>query len=294
MSRGPEEEGNMTASQRAQGDHWSVDGGEVVLDGPVSAVEVRVPSGSITVAVTDGPPRVLVDDVRGGPVSIAHSGGALVVRHPGREGVDAVEEVLGSFLGAVGLGSSRRRASVTVLLPGPAPVTARSVGAEVMFSGVDEATADTVAGDVTVSRLRRSLRVAAVSGSVWAADVEGAVWVQTVSGSMTVARSRLDELRLRTVSGDAAVDGALHAGAHAFQSVSGDLALRADFPDGLALDAATMSGRVVCGVGDPEERSRPGGRRVTAAVGAGGARVTTHTLSGDVTLLSRSAPVGVA
>lgn len=274
---------------RTDVDEWTVEEGEIVLEGRVDSVDVRIPAGSVTVAVSDGPARVLVSETRGGPVSVALTGGALTVRQPGPEGVDALEDIVGSFLGAVGLGRDRgRRAAVTVLVPAPVPAVARTVGAEVTFSGIDDAAADTVTGEVTVSRARRSLRVNTVSGAVWAADLEGAVSVKTVSAPATVARSRLDELRAQTVSGDIAVDATLRGGAHTFRSVSGDLSLRAEFPDGMALEATTVSGRVVCGVGQPQEAARPGGRRVTAAAGAGGARLATRTVSGDVTLVSRA------
>lgn len=285
----------MTAHRRTDADQWRLDEGEIELDGVVTSVDVRIPGGSITVAVTDGPPRVVVGETRGGPVLVTFLGGVVTVRQPGHDGVDALEDIVESFLGAVGVGRDRgRRASVTVLVPAPVPAMARSVTAEVMFSGIDEATADTVSGEVTVSRLGRSLRVNTVSGAAWAADIEGSVSLKTVSAPATVARSRLDELRIQTVSGDVAVDAALRAGAHSFRSVSGDLALRADLPDGFALDATTVSGRVVCGVGDPQEAARPGVRRVAAGIGAGGAHLSTHTVSGDVTVLSRSAPAGAA
>jgi putative adhesin len=285
----------MTAHQRTDIDQWTVDEGEIELDGAVTSVDVRVPGGSITVAVCDGPPRVVVADTRRGPVTVTIAGGELTVRQPGREGVDALGDMLESFLGALGMGGDRgRRASVTVLLPTPVPTMARSVTAEVMFSGLDDASADTVSGEVTVSRLRRSLRVNTVSGAVWTADIDGSVSLKTVSAPATVARGRLDELRIQTVSGDVAVDAALGSGSHGFQSVSGDLALRADFPAGFALDATTVSGRVVCGIGDPQEVVRPGARRVTAGLGAGGARLGTRTVSGDVTLLPRTGPGEVA
>jgi hypothetical protein len=287
--------GNVTRSRGAEVAQWAVEEGEIELEHHPSAVDVRLPSGSLTVAVTDGPPRVLVTAAEGGPVIIEEIAGVVTIRQPGPEGADALDELLGSVLGALrigwargGMGSGRRgrRAVVTVLLAATARVTARTVGAPVMFSGVDEATVDTVGGDVTVSRLRGALRVMTVGGDVQGADVDGRLSVTTVSGDVTVARGQLGELRAHTVSGDVTVDAELLEGAHVFRSVSGNLALRLRAPSGFDLDASSVSGTVVCGVGEPVDQSRPGMRRVRASVGDGGVRLRSNTVSGDLTVLS--------
>jgi hypothetical protein len=266
---------------------WTVNDGEISIEAPVSAVDVRLPAGSLTVAVADGPARVLIADVDGGPVTVREQGGAVTIRQPGPDGPDAVDDMVGALMGALGMGRrARRRASVTVLLPAPARVTARTMGAAVMFSGLEDATVDTVTGDVVVSHLHGSLRVATVGGSVQAADLGGRLSVATVSGDVTIAGATLSELRARTVSGDVAVDAELRGGAHAFQAVSGNLALRLRAPAGFDLDASSVSGTVVCDVGQPVDQGRPGLRRVRVVVGDGGARLRTHTVSGDLTVLS--------
>jgi hypothetical protein len=272
--------------------HWTIEEGELGLEPPVAAVDVRLPAGAVTVAVSDGPPRVIVTDVQGGPVTVHQEGGTVTIRHPGPEGPDAVDDLIGSVMGALGIGRrARRQASVTVLLPDQATVTARTVGAPVMFSGLEEATVDTVTGDIVVSRLHGSLRIATVGGSVQAADIGGRLSITTVSGEVTVASARLSELRARTVSGDVTVDAELLGGGHAFQAVSGNLALRLRAPQGFDLDASSVSGTVVCQLGDPVDLGRPGRRRVRVAVGDGGARLRSHTVSGNLTVLS---PAGAA
>jgi len=267
---------------------WSLEDGQVELHDAVDDVLVRVPSGSVAVAVTDGPPRVLVEGAEGGPVVVTHAGGRLTVRQPGPEGSEAVDDLVGSLFGAAGLHpGGRRRAEVTVLLPVPARVAVRTVGAEVMFSGVGGASAETVSGDVTVSRVRGATRVLTLSGAIQAAGIEGRMDVSTVTGDVTIAGGRLSGFRVRTVSGDVAVDAELFAGEHGFRAVSGNLALRILTPDGLDLDASSFSGSLVCSVGQLEDLSRAGLRRVRARDGNGGARFRSTSVSGDLTVMAR-------
>jgi len=279
----------MTVYQQ-QAAEWFLEDGQVELHDAVDEVLVRVPSGSVTVAVTDGPPRVLVEGAEGGPIVVAHTGGRLTVRQPGPEGTQAVDDLVGSMLGAAGWGrASHRRAEVTVLLPAPARAAVRTVGAEVMFSGVGAASAETVSGDVTVSRVRGATRVLTLSGAVQAAGIDGQLDVSTVTGDVTIAGGRLSGFRVRTVSGDVAVDAELGAGDHGFRAVSGNLALRIFTPDGLDLDASSFSGSLVCSVGRLEDLSRPGLRRVRARDGNGGARFRSTSVSGDLTVMARPA-----
>lgn len=277
----------MTGNPAADLADWTIEDGEVTLEPPVTGVDIRLPAGSITVAVTDGPPRVGVADVVGGPVKIRLVGGVITVRQHGPEGADAVDDIAGSLLAAFGVRRGRgRRATVTVLVPSPVRVAVRTVGGEVMFSGLEEATVDTVAGDVTISRHRGSLRVATVSGGVQAAGVVGQASVTTVNGDVTIAGGDLRELRIHTVAGDATIDVELREGSHAFNSVSGNMAMRAVAPDGLDLDATTINGHLSCAVGNPVQDDRPGIRRLRATEGQGGARFRSHTVSGDVAVLS--------
>jgi hypothetical protein len=282
-------EGNMTVYQQRSAE-WSLEDGQVELPDAVDEVLVRVPSGSVTVAVVDGPPRVLVEGAEGGPVLLAHAGGRLTIRQAGPEGSEAVDDLVGSLLGAAGLRPGvRRRAEVTVLLPVPARAGVRTVGAEVMFSGVRAASAETVSGSVTVSRVPGSTRILTVSGAIQAAGVDGVMDVSTATGDVTIAGGRLGGFRVRTVSGDVAVDADLLAGDHGFRSMSGNLALRIATPDGLDLDASTFSGSLVCSVGQLDDLSRPGLRRVRARDGNGGARFRSTSVSGDLTVMARPA-----
>jgi len=272
---------------------WTIDDGEIELHSPVMSVDVRIPEGAITVAVAPGPPRVLVSHVEGGPVLVHQEGGALTIRQPGPVGPDAVEGLVGSLIGAFG-GRRRgdRRADVLVVVPTAIAVVARTVSATAMFSGMHDASIDTVSGDVTVSGSSGSLRVHTVSGEVEAASVDGRLSVNTVSGDVTIAGGRIDSFRGHTVSGDVVIDGALLAGDHAFRTVSGDLAMRLDVPDGFAIDATTTSGRLTCGlvtmtVDEPQRGFGVGMRRLRAQSRSGRARLKATSVSGDITIVGR-------
>jgi hypothetical protein len=277
---------NVTA-----GSHWTLEEGEIELEGDIHTVDVRVPNGSVTVAVTDGPPRVSVEAVIGPPVLVIEDGGgALTVRQPAPEGPEILEDLVGSVIGALAgprgpRSAVRRSATVTVLLPRLRRATVRGVGTSVMLSGVDAGSVDVVSGDVTVSRTGSSLSVRTVSGQLQAADVVGRVNVTTVSGDVTMARGRFTELRAHTVSGDFVIDAALGAGEHAFRSVSGNLALRTDAPAGLDLEAVAISGSVTCKMAPATSEGGPGYRRTRVRTGGAGAHLRVNTVSGDVTVM---------
>ena len=50
---------------------WEItDPAEIALDLPVESIDAHLVKGSVSVAVTDGPARILVSEVRGAPLMI--------------------------------------------------------------------------------------------------------------------------------------------------------------------------------------------------------------------------------
>jgi hypothetical protein len=280
---------------------WQIlDDGEVALEGAIEAIDAHLVGGSLSVAVTDGPPRVLVSDVRGGPVAITQTGGTVTIRHLGGgaeyhtgSAPGWVSGVLETVIGGI-FGGVSRHADVAVLVPAPVRASARTTSAEILLSGVVDASAETVSGALTATGVGGSLRLTSVSGAVAASAIDGRLWLKSVSGEMTVAGARLTELSAHTVSGDVVIDAELGEGTHTFRGVSGGLALRVDPSTPLDLDATTVSGALSCSLGEPEDLSRPGSRRLRVHAGDGRARLRCHTVSGDLTVLGRDATVSAS
>jgi hypothetical protein len=272
---------------------WHIqDEGEIGLEGLVEVVDAHLVAGLLSIAVSDGPPRILLSGIRGGPVIVSHNGGSLMVRHvsgtastrsPSDGLAGLLDNVIGGIFGAIG----GRYAEVAIMLPAPARVSTRTTSAEMMISGMLDSSAETVSGSLTASGIRGSLRLTSVSGPIVAGRIDGRLWLKTVSGEMTIAGANLSELSAHTVSGDLVADADLHEGTHTFRGVSGGLALRLDPSASLDLDATSVSGALACGIGEPEDISRPGNRRLRVRTGDGRARVRAHSVSGDLTIVAR-------
>ncbi len=263
---------------------WEItDPGEVVLEPGIEGVDVRLANGSLGIAVADGPPRLLVAAIEGPPLMVSQQGATLVIHHT--EG-PWMESLLNNIVGMV-LGG-RRTAEVTLVVPQPVRVVARTTTADVLVSGVIDSIVETVSGAITASNIRQSLRLTTVSGNIAAADIGDRLALKTVSGEVTIAASSLTELTAHTVSGDMVVDADLGAGMHTFRGVSGGLALRVPAEADLDIEATTVSGAVASSVGEVTITRRPGSQRMRALAGEGRARLRCHTVSGDLTVVARA------
>ncbi|MHB8464624.1 MAG: DUF4097 family beta strand repeat-containing protein, partial [Acidimicrobiales bacterium] len=243
---------------------WEItDPGEIALEGPVESIDAHLVRGALSVAVTEGPPRIVVGDVRGAPLIVRQVGGMVTVTHPAlssRSGL--LDTMFESLSGLLGGRSTVRSAEVAILVPAPVRAAAKTTSAEVLFSGVIDSSVETVSGAITVSAAQRSLRLTSVSGDIAGAGVHGRLWLKTVSGEVTIVGATLTELSAHTVSGDVVIDADLEEGTHTFRGVSGGLALRVDPGAGIDLDASTVSGTLSCAVGERTEVTRPGGHRL--------------------------------
>jgi DUF4097 and DUF4098 domain-containing protein YvlB len=279
-----------------------VDEGEIILDGPIDWVDAKIASGALSVAVTDGPARVVVGGVSGGPIVVSEDGSGLRIRHerpthdewPHRHDYDnagrIVESVLGSIRDMIGMIGVGRSAEVSVLLPVPAIVRARTASADLLVSGTRDATLTAASGSITASHIAGAINIKTASGDIACANVTGRLYANTASGEVAVTRAVLDELRANSVSGDILVDADLGAGEHSMRSVSSDLLLRVDPGDGIDIDASTVSGNLACAFGTPMQDQWPGGkRRLRVQTGNAATHLICHTVSGDLTVVGRAA-----
>ncbi len=139
-----------------------------------------------------------------------------------------------------------------------------------------------VSGPVTLDDVQGAIRLKTVSGDASCTALAGAIEANSVSGDLAFERCRLHGCDIVTVSGDVDVSGDLDAGReHRLKTISGDVEL---VLVGSSYDVRfkTMSGELECAL--VGEISREGRRDKHVRVGAGAARVTVKTVSGDLQL----------
>lgn len=258
--------------------------------GREGSFSLRTVSGSVRLGGTAGDEVVLTARTSASDeapaLSIRRYEGGLHVE-PERKGM--------SFLGAtIGIGQPEIEFEVEV--PASARVEINSVSAEVSGSGLH--------GDQSYKLVSGALLLDAVGGRLEAKSVSGDVQVRasgpleidvvTTSGDLEVDGRQLELVRLRSVSGDVGIVGALSAGPeHRVETVSGDLRLEPE--SGLTVEA---SGPIV-GL-QSSMRGRASSRRGQRGfvVGDGAAQLRFRSMSGQVSLeedrLSRPGPAAAA
>ncbi len=208
------------------------------------------------------------------------------------------------------------RVDYTLGVPGTASVDLQSVSGTIQVDDVRGAIrAQTMSGDVTITRSPRVEVAKSVAGRVNVSDLEltGNLELETMSGNIVLRQVKGGGLRLSTVTGDASltdvaaerlemksISGDLHfagslarTGRYAFNSHSGDLTLVLAGNTGFELNANTFSGEISSAIpvtlgangGAGNNRRNPAGRGAVRAVfGDGSAVLEVHTFSGDITI----------
>jgi hypothetical protein len=246
----------------------------------VKRVVVRIVSGEV--AVTAGEqPRIDVRRDSGADVHVELRGGVLEVSQPepGLAPLDRFIKLLTE--------GRRHRCTIAITAPGSTSVDLTTVSADVLASGFDDGTrVKTVSGDVTLNRLAKEINVKTVSGDVDSKDITGGLRVKTVSGDVGVVDGSCRWVDAKGVSGDVLLDLDLDpSGTYDISTVSGDVAVRTTSEPNLYVDASSISGDLVSDFGLGWDRSRPGRKHISEAVGSGGARLWVKTVSGDLRVL---------
>lgn len=141
------------------------------------------------------------------------------------------------------------------------PVTARSASGDLMLVDVNgEVQAETVSGDVAI-------RLDGPTGLV----------VKTVSGDAIVEGSRVDRFAFTTTSGDLRITSELGAGPHTIATVSGDAIVTTR--NGIRVSAQTVAGDLSSDL--PHSSEGRAGRR-SLIVGEGTTAVQFRSVSGDL------------
>ena len=158
--------------------------------------------------------------------------------------------------------------------------------------GATRVTLESVSGDIHGEQLDGSVRVTATSGDVTLERVTGDVEVETVSGEISITDARSKWVRTETTSGDVDYRGAIDAaGRYDFTSHSGEVTLVVPADAGGQLSVETFSGSIESDFpmtiqpNGADSGGRP--KRMQFTFGAGSARISIETFSGDVRIEKR-------
>ncbi len=171
----------------------------------------------------------------------------------------------------------------------PAELSIDSVSGDVIVAGAPlEATINSVSGDLTLTLNRAKATVGSVSGDIRLRGRLGdKVEIETVSGDIdvAVAGTAVRELSGTTVSGDLHIATALaDNGRIKLETVSGDIDLRLPRELSAVVSGESFSGDLhATGANIVRPRHGPGSR-FEQRYGAGSAKVTIETFSGDARL----------
>ncbi len=259
-------------------------GGRVVVDNPLGTVEVRGVEGNqvhVTGRIGQGTQRFIFEkqgDVTVVRVEIPDDSG-LFNRVEGSHLVVTVPQ--GSELGVRVVSANATVSGMT----GPTQVS--SVGGAVRVTETDGPVGiHTVSGDVHVDGAPPKLDVDTVSGNVEVDldDDAHALKINTVGGDVTVDALRVDQVVVRTVSGDTKLD--LDPGSSddsKVSSQSGDVVWKLSPVAAARFSANSMSGDIQL-PGKAEKLARSHGPRQQrkSVVGNGFGGVDISTLSGNV------------
>jgi DUF4097 and DUF4098 domain-containing protein YvlB len=170
-------------------------------------------------------------------------------------------------------------------------VEARTASGDVRVEDVtSRLDVNTFSGDIVAESISGDVEINTISGDVKIDDLKGDVDIQTVSGDIGLRAVTAKLVRAKTTSGDVVYDGTIDpAGRYELSSNSGDLGLHIPRDASAQVTVSTWNGTIDSqfpitltpgehGIGAATAK------RFTFQVGAGAARITAETFSGDVTI----------
>jgi DUF4097 and DUF4098 domain-containing protein YvlB len=157
-----------------------------------------------------------------------------------------------------------------------------------VHGGAGNVSLESVQGTITLDGARGRVNVHSVSESVEVRDVIGDVTAETVSGDIRLEKIQGDHVEATTVSGEIGFDGIIKTnGSYSFTSHSGDVTLMIPETSNATVSVSTFSGDFQAGfpVQLDTEDVHKHGKRITFAIGKGGARIEAESFSGDIEIM---------
>jgi len=168
-------------------------------------------------------------------------------------------------------------------------VRAETVNGSIHVDGSEaDVDLETVNGGLTILGPARRVRAESVNGTVSIKGARDEVDASTVNGELNVDGGTFRRARLETVNGEILFDGGLSASATLdVESVSGAVTLT--LPEGVGADfsVSSFSGNIEHEFPGPQAKRTSrwtSEKELQLTTGGGGAKVSIHTLSGDVEL----------
>lgn len=142
----------------------------------------------------------------------------------------------------------------------------------------------TVSGDLELTNLTGELNINTVSGDIRGKTLSGHFHLDTVSGDADLGEANLPSVKATTVSGDLQFETALGEGPYKFDSVSGEVGLKVPAETRCSAELHTVSGSLQVKL-PATSMSRHNGWQAVEVQG-GGVKVSLHSVSGDLALVS--------
>ena len=173
-------------------------------------------------------------------------------------------------------------------------VEARSHSGDIKVDGAgSRLDIGTLSGDIEAHNVNGDVQIKSVSGDIRLDDFRGDFEGETVSGSIELHNAAGRSVRSHTTSGDLSYEGSIDpSGRYELSAHSGDIHLSIPSNASAQLSVSTWSGTLDS---DFPITLRPGehgigsgqAKRFTFDIGAGAARISAETFSGDITISSR-------
>ncbi|MCX8128972.1 MAG: DUF4097 domain-containing protein [Clostridia bacterium] len=144
----------------------------------------------------------------------------------------------------------------------------------------------TVSGEINVRNIVGDVKYKTTSGSIQSRGVEGEADVTTVSGSIDIFSNYFKASEIHSTSGSVNIhaDKIDNSGRYTINSISGGINIRLPQESGFELDASSTSGNIRNDFSN-EFDGDIGKKSMNGVVGAGGAEIEIHTVSGGINIM---------
>ncbi len=164
----------------------------------------------------------------------------------------------------------------------------RTVSGDIEVQGIGtQLTINTVSGDIEASTIAGRTQVTTISGDVELSASATDVGVDTVSGRLQVELAKVENLYLRSVSGEIEIEGnLLPEGCIDASSVSGEITLSLVRPVNAELQIRSGIGAEINNgfTGAEPKKVFPNQQELIAVAGDGNGRISVRTVSSDIVL----------
>ncbi|MBB5936906.1 DUF4097 family beta strand repeat-containing protein [Streptomyces zagrosensis] len=276
---------------------WSLSAPQkLTFDEPVSALHVRIVSGTVNIVGTDsGPASLQLSEIEGLPLVVSLDHGILSIAYD--------DLPWKGFLKLLDGKGWQRSAHITLTVPTDTRAEVGAINAAAVISALSGRTeVRGVSGDSTLVGLTGDVRADTVSGHVEAQSLGGSLRFNSVSGGLTVIDGTGPALKADSVSGAMVVDIAPAATptSLSLNTVSGDIAIRLPDPANMAVEAHTASGTLANAFDNLRVAGSPWGDtwgpwaspsgtggKITGNLGRARGRLKAASVSGAIAVLRR-------